>query len=634
MYLDEEHAGRQLSLKDADRLALRDANQSFRGERLGLTTNGLMNTNSESLGARGSVTSQSGLANEHRQRLQSAAVRGASHAFTAGNDNQRPKALDGSTNGARAAAASAGLVSHQKSVSPPKSLTLDSAVPLWSRSAQTSQVQQVVQGFEQDSKSDQPQTPSAAARGTPGKITKGSPSQVAARIASSHQPLPPTAPLALRNVSEGSNASGDTNIPRPSHQVDESGFGFQPGSVHSAQPLNRNSTTPKPWHLQSISSARPHLPSRNSEQIRDIVNDKTAQDSQPRQLPGISSTLAAQAAVRNSVPLTSSSVSDPPRNVPPEDDSSEDLGRGRSSTAHRQGLEGNVVLPHNIRYTVPNERDSISGERELSRERFGRKVSTAIAFGSSISAQPSHRFPSVANTQYLDERTGLTEGTLANAIVASSLASSRAPSPAKRAPAPAPPPPRRSSLSRALFRHRHSSDTDLPRHGSPYQGMRQTLRKYDSEDSDDGNDRRKHKHFIKHPNKHREGSRKRWKDKVTERERKRYEGVWAANKGLFLTTSPSQPDEEIAVETSTSELVLDLVVRDIWSRSRLPMDTLAEIWDLVDRQGVGTLIRDEFVLGLWLIDQRLKGRKLPIRVSPTLWASVRHVSGVKVPRKT
>ncbi|KAF7512171.1 hypothetical protein GJ744_002333 [Endocarpon pusillum] len=599
-----------------------------------------MNTNAESLNARDRLTSQSGLVNEHRQRLQSAAVRGASRAFTAGNDNQRPKALDSSTNGARAAAASAGLASRQKAVSPPKNLTLDSAVPPGSLSAQISQVQQLVQDFEQGSKSDKPQTPSAAARGTHGKIAKRSPSQVAARIASSHQPLLPTAPLALRNGSDGSNTSGDTNIPRPSHQVGESGFRFQSDSIDSAQPLNRNSTTSKPWPLQPMSSARPPLPPRNLEQIRGIVNDKTTEDSQPRQLPGISSTLAAQAAVRNSAPLTSSSVSDPTRKVPkgaltPEDDSSEDLGRGRSSTAHRQGVEGNVVPPRNVRHTIPSERGSTAGKHESSREGYGGKVSNAAVYGSTISAQPSHRFASVANTQYLDKRTSLTESTLADAIVASSLASSRAPSPATRAPAPvpAPPPPRRSSLSRALFRHRHSSDTDLPRLGAPYQGMRQTLRKYNSEDSDDGNDRRKHKHFIKHPNKHREGSRKRWKDKVTERERKRYEGVWAANKGLFLTTS-SQPKEEIAVETSTSELVLDLVVRDIWSRSRLPMDTLAEIWDLVDRQGVGTLTRDEFVLGLWLIDQRLKGHKSPIRISPTLWASVRHVGGGKVPHKT
>jgi hypothetical protein len=103
---------------------------------------------------------------------------------------------------------------------------------------------------------------------------------------------------------------------------------------------------------------------------------------------------------------------------------------------------------------------------------------------------------------------------------------------------------------------------------------------------------------MKHPNKHREGSRQRWKDKVTERERNRYEGVWAANKGMFLTEAFSTSDLEAIHETTPSELVLDLVVRDIWNRSRLPADTLAEIWDLVDRQGVGTLTLDEFVLGL------------------------------------
>ena len=189
-------------------------------------------------------------------------------------------------------------------------------------------------------------------------------------------------------------------------------------------------------------------------------------------------------------------------------------------------------------------------------------------------------------------------------------------------------------MSRSLFRRHHSSETDLPRHASPYKGMRQTLRKYDSDDEDeDGNARRKHRHFMKHPNKHREGSRQRWKDKVTERERKRYEGVWAANKGMFLTEAFPIPDLEAIHEIPPSELVLDIVDRDILNRSRLPTDTLAEIWDLVDRQGGGTLARDEFVVGLWLIDQRLKGRKLPIRVSPTLWASVRHAWGVRVPRR-
>lgn len=43
-----------------------------------------------------------------------------------------------------------------------------------------------------------------------------------------------------------------------------------------------------------------------------------------------------------------------------------------------------------------------------------------------------------------------------------------------------------------------------------------------------------------------------------------------------------------------------------------------------------SLNKEQFVVGLWLIDQRLKGRKLPIRVSETVWASVKGLQGIKV----
>ena len=78
--------------------------------------------------------------------------------------------------------------------------------------------------------------------------------------------------------------------------------------------------------------------------------------------------------------------------------------------------------------------------------------------------------------------------------------------------------------------------------------------------------------------------------------------------------------------------VLNLVVRDIWLRSRLPAQALEEVWSLVDRRGVGRLTKEEFVVGLWLIDQRLKGRKLPPRVGDSVWASVTGLGtrGVKV----
>jgi hypothetical protein len=70
-----------------------------------------------------------------------------------------------------------------------------------------------------------------------------------------------------------------------------------------------------------------------------------------------------------------------------------------------------------------------------------------------------------------------------------------------------------------------------------------------------------------------------------------------------------------------SEYVLNIVVRQVWKRSRLPVDELAEVWDLVDRQGRGMLGRQEFVVGMWLIDQRLRGRKIPAKVSDSVWGS-------------
>lgn len=210
----------------------------------------------------------------------------------------------------------------------------------------------------------------------------------------------------------------------------------------------------------------------------------------------------------------------------------------------------------------------------------------------------------------------LTADSLANAMVASSLASSRAPSPSK----PPPPLPRRHPKPHSLFNRSQSQDQVASRTPSPGRGMRQTMRESSKPEDEDEYKKRGGYLLKKHPNKHHEGDRKRWRDQITEQERKRYEGVWAANKGLLM---PS--DDATCVTT-----VLNLVVRDIWRRSRLPDNVLEEIWDLVDGEKVGRLGKEEFVVGLWLIDQRLKGRKLPVKVSESVWFSVRRLSGIKV----
>lgn len=187
--------------------------------------------------------------------------------------------------------------------------------------------------------------------------------------------------------------------------------------------------------------------------------------------------------------------------------------------------------------------------------------------------------------------------------------------------------------------------------------MRSTMRKTprSSEDEDVSMAKRGRKNLMKkHPNKHHEGDRKRWRDVVSDRERKRYEGLWASNKGLFTTPATSS-NESLDIRrlspqrnSSTTSLSLkpptyprppledcvsNLVVRDIWSRSRLPADVLSDIWGLVDRSEIGMLSREEFVAGTWLVDQRLKGRKLPQRVGDSVWSSLGALGGVKVKDK-
>jgi hypothetical protein len=156
--------------------------------------------------------------------------------------------------------------------------------------------------------------------------------------------------------------------------------------------------------------------------------------------------------------------------------------------------------------------------------------------------------------------------------------------------------------------------------------LRTTMRKVKSkEEVDEGEKRRGRKNLVKkHPNKHHEGDRKRWRDSITERERKRYEAVWASNRGLYTSSQPNlslgNPENEVC----------NLVVRDVFSRCRLSAEVLEEVYDLVDRRGLGVLGKEEFVVGLWLLDQRLKGRKLPIRVSESVWNSVGVMTGIKV----
>ena len=250
----------------------------------------------------------------------------------------------------------------------------------------------------------------------------------------------------------------------------------------------------------------------------------------------------------------------------------------------------------------------------------------------------------------------LTADSLANAMVASSLASSRAASPSRSllSVPPALPASRKPRPTAPLFHRARSSETVPTMRVNSLGGAKvglskQTFRTLPLSDEDSSgkryeNGKDHHRPWKKkHPNKHHEGDRKRWKDEITERERKRYEGLWAANKGMLFSFPQQIHGNEQGKEMG---LVHPLIVKDIWRRSKLPHHVLEEIWDLVTitANSVGINIggnnetppprlgldREAFVVGIWLIDQKLKGRKLPNKVGESVWGSVRGLTGVRV----
>ncbi|WYZ39982.1 hypothetical protein EsH8_IV_000323 [Colletotrichum jinshuiense] len=195
--------------------------------------------------------------------------------------------------------------------------------------------------------------------------------------------------------------------------------------------------------------------------------------------------------------------------------------------------------------------------------------------------------------------TSLPLNSLSNAIMAGSLAAARL-TPSNTG---------NSTLSPPALPNR----TKSPR-------MRQTLRHPPSKSDDEDEIRKKKHQRASNKHSHREGARRRWRDEITLRERRRYEAVWASNRGVLLEAAPQPPQD-------AADCVVNVVAREIWRRSRLPQEELAEVWDVVDRSRRGMLSKAEFVVGMWLIDQRLRGRKIPAKASASVWDSAQ---GVKV----
>ncbi|GMM27333.1 Irs4 protein [Martiniozyma asiatica (nom. inval.)] len=113
-------------------------------------------------------------------------------------------------------------------------------------------------------------------------------------------------------------------------------------------------------------------------------------------------------------------------------------------------------------------------------------------------------------------------------------------------------------------------------------------------------------------------------DIVTAEEKKRYEGVFVSNKNKYL-------DCDLRLEGIKFEQdrIHGIVVGKIWTRSKLDCVVLAKIWDMVlanrkvkNEIDDGTLNKDEFVVGMWIIDQCLYGRKLPKVIDSGVWDSL------------
>ncbi|KAI2785469.1 hypothetical protein F4815DRAFT_23486 [Daldinia loculata] len=433
---------------------------------------------------------------------------------------------------------------------------------------------------------------------TSSSISKSSlsPSRLASDIAWQRTPSPSVS--VMKSAREGHRLTQNMAIeakarpptPPPARTKNKPYTPSQPRALESSG-KPRASTPPKSIGKADTVILSPRPTRSTSQQI--LLNDIQAQDAvRPGQTSG----------PRLQYPAPSHETTAPSLRE-------DDLRRSSTSSNDTFVSASSVPTPHPSSPDRSRSRPSTPITPRQRRPPSTRAISTE-ATSASRPPVPPRRQPYMSSPN-------LPLDSLTDAIVAGALASSRI-TPSKTPP-PKPP-------SRKQTPH-----------------MRQTLRHPPSKSDDEGVARSRHRKPLgklggnKHI--HHEGQRRRWREEITLRERKRYEGVWASNRGLLLvspdagdslsapTSTPNEIEKERERERELEQAVANVVVRDIWARSRLPPDELAEVWDLVDRRGRGYLDRTEFVVGMWLIDQRLRGRKIPRKVSESVWGSAR---GVKV----
>lgn len=152
---------------------------------------------------------------------------------------------------------------------------------------------------------------------------------------------------------------------------------------------------------------------------------------------------------------------------------------------------------------------------------------------------------------------------------------------------------------------------------------------------------------------------------ITTEEKKRYEAIWVSNKNRYLEMLPwygnkqekndlesdincmslvssgLNMDKEIEDSVHANkddceeDLMVNFVAYEIYNRSNLPPKVLKKIYDLIDVRQDGALNKQSFIVGMWLIDQCLYGKKLPDKVPDLVWTSVdKMVIGVDISHKS
>ncbi|KAI0834891.1 hypothetical protein F5Y06DRAFT_277461 [Hypoxylon sp. FL0890] len=430
-----------------------------------------------------------------------------------------------------------------------------------------------------------------------------SPSRLASSTAQERatSPSPTVADLTQEKHQQSKDASVETKArppaPPPARAKNKAQAPIQPASLEvKGKP---RASTPPPKSISRadtvILSPKPRRPTPQ----KILLNDITVQDS-----------------------VSEGQTSPPgkPKRYPENDAPEDDSHRISTSSDDTFVSASSVPTPHPGSPERGRPRPSSPDTIQPKRPPSAQTISTTVS---------STRPPPLPRRQTQQATSNLPLESLTDAIMAGSLASSRI------TPSKTPPP-------------------KLPsRRQTPH--MRQTLRLSPSKSDDEERSRARSRHRkplgkLTGGNKHshHEGARKRWREEITARERKRYEGLWASNRGLLLVSpnasssstpangqAPPQSHPQTPLEKEKEQGVANVIVRDIWARSRLPFDELAEVWDLVDRRGLGFLDRTEFVVGMWLIDQRLRGRKIPRKVTESVWGSARdvRVDGVRGRKK-